>query len=67
MKRILFAIAIIGAVGTLSSCETEVCVKCIKYDYSDTVDFCSSAKSERNDFIVEWIRQDYNCKEVESQ
>jgi hypothetical protein len=51
----------------MSSCSGEVCVKCIKYDYSDTVDFCSSEKSERNDFMVEWIRQDYNCKEVEAQ
>jgi hypothetical protein len=67
MKRILLIIALFGTVGFMSSCSGEVCVKCIKYDYSDTVDFCSSEKSERNDFMVEWIRQDYNCKEVEAQ
>ncbi len=61
MKKIFFTVAVIVSVGLISSCSSEVCVKCIKYDYSDTVNFCSSEKSERNDFMVEWIRLNYNC------
>jgi len=45
----------------MSSCASEVCIKCVKYDYSDSVEFCSAEKSERNDFQVEWIGQGYNC------
>ncbi len=67
MKRISLLVAFCIAVGFISSCSSEVCVKCIKYDYSDTVDFCSSEKSERNNFMVEWIRQNYNCKEAKEQ
>lgn len=67
MKRFFFIIAVLGTMVFMSSCGAEVCVKCIKYDYSDTVDFCSSEKYERNEFMVEWIRLDYNCKEVPSE
>jgi hypothetical protein len=64
MKKIFFIVAVIVSMGMVTSCSSEVCVKCIKYDYSDTVNFCSSEKSERNDFMVEWIRQNYNCFDV---
>lgn len=64
MKSMKTGIALIAAfflTMMMSSCGKEICVKCVKYDYSDSVDFCSVEKSERNNFQVEWNDKGYNC------
>lgn len=67
MKKVFLIVSVLSVLFFLNSCSSEVCIKCVKYDYSDSLNFCSSEKSERNNFMVEWIRQNYNCREAISE
>lgn len=69
MKKLLLpAILTVGfaLVFTASSCNERVCIRCTKIqDANDFKDICTSDQNKRNDFIVEWTHQDYNCATVE--
>ena len=66
MKKIIYSIAIITVVFTMTSCNEEVCIKCVKYDKTDSTEMCSPTKAERNEFIVSWTQLDYNCSQIEN-
>lgn len=45
-----------------TSCNDKVCIKCTKIQQPEVVaEMCSSDQNERNDFIVNWTHQDFNC------
>lgn len=65
MKKVLAGLALFSGVVFLSSCEKEVCIRCIEVSGTDVRELCSSDQNERHYFTAEWSKSYYNCAQVE--
>jgi hypothetical protein len=65
-KFFLVGFSMVMAFPFLSSCDGEECIRCTAtLDKSQVQEFCSTDRNERMTFQVDWIRQDYNCEQIE--
>jgi hypothetical protein len=68
MKKMPFfgMLALLALSGIFASCEGSECIRCTKILSDDeSYEFCSTSRDERMEFQVDYIRQGFNCEQIE--
>lgn len=66
MKKLFFSLSFFAVMAIFTSC-SETCVRCSQFGNPEvqTEEFCSTSKHDRNQFIVKWTHDGYNCEQIE--